>query len=367
MTSLTRLRIAVVHEWFAPVGGSEQVSLQMAAALDADLWALWDEAPDSGRRRPLQSSIAGGPRWLRRRALALPLTPWVWRRTKTPRYDVVVTSSHALGHTARLRSSPDARYLSYVHTPARYLWNPELDDRGAPWYLAAPRAILKPVDRRMSRHVSSYACNSEEVRRRILQAWGRDAVVIHPPVDTDFYHPVPVDPGQLPGGVTAGEFLLAAGRWVPYKRTAQAVTVADRAGLPLVVAGGGPDEAEIRRRADAARVPVHVVIDPSREELRTLYSAAGALVFPGLEDFGMVPVEAQACGTPVVAPDAGGVRESVISGVTGFLVSDDPESLARAALEAVRLPRAAVRENALRFSHEEFRRKIVSWVESVVT
>lgn len=362
---MTSRRIAVLHEWFAPLGGSEQVTLEMADCLGADLWALWDEDPGGPGNRPRESRLAEGPSWVRRRPLAMALTPWVWRSTTTPVYDVVVTSSHALGHTARLPSSPDAAYLSYVHSPARYVWTPELDARGAAWWLTPARAAIRHVDRRMSRHVDSIAVNSEEVRRRVRRAWGRDSIVINPPIDTDFYRSVPLTTDDLPPGVPPQTYLLAAGRWVPYKRVPLAVRIADRAGLPIVVAGGGPDEPAVLAEAERAGIPVHIVRDPSRIALRALYSGAIALVFPGHEDFGMIPVEAMACGTPVVALDRGGARETIDPGHTGFLCPDDVSAFAEAVQAAERLARGdAIRDHALRFSREEFRRKVRTWVDS---
>ena len=359
-------RIAVLHEWFAPIGGSEQVSLEMARALDADLWCLWDEDPGRAGMRPRQSRLATMPSVLRDRRLAMPLTPWIWRHTSTPRYDVVVTSSHGLGHTAKLPSSPDATYLSYVHSPARYVWTPELDARGAAWYLAPARAAVKRLDVRTSRHVASYAANSEEVRLRIREFWGVDAVVIPPPVDTVFYSPAPDGNSlDLPHDIQAGEYLLAAGRWVPYKRFDLTIDIASRARMPLVIAGGGPEEQTLRAAAASAEVPVTFVPDPSREGLRELLRGAAALLFPGLEDFGMVPVEAMACGTPVVALNRGGALETVVEGVSGAVVPDDLNEYVRAIPAVVNLDRAEVRATADRFSIPAFDDRVRSWVSEV--
>ena len=358
--------IAVLHEWFAPIGGSEQVSLEMAKALNADLWCLWDEDPQRAGVRPRQTRLATMPEFLRDRRLAMPLTPWIWRHTTTPRYDVVVTSSHGLGHTARLPSSPDATYLSYVHSPARYVWTPELDARGAAWYLAPARAAVKKLDVRTSQHVAGYAANSDEVRRRIRQFWGVDSIVIPPPVDTTFYSPASDDEQvELPPGVQAREYLLAAGRWVPYKRFDLTIEIAARAHLPLVIAGGGPEEGVLREAAAAAGVPVTFVSDPSRDALRDLLRGASALLFPGLEDFGMVPVEAMACGTPVVALNEGGARETVVEGVSGALVNDDVDDYVRAIPAVIGLDRDAVRSTADRFSIAAFDDRVRTWVAGV--
>ena len=360
-------RAAVLHEWFARIGGSEQVSMAMAKALDADLWALWSDSDLDSTDAPRSSVLGHLPARVRSKAVGLALTPAAWRLTRAPSYDLVVTSSHGLGHTAKLRGSASARYLSYVHTPARYVWNPELDGRGSSPWLEPARTAIKTVDRHFSRHVSGYACNSSEVRSRIQEHWGKEAMVIPPPVDTDFYRPVPEHDVSLPNGLNAKHFLLAAGRWVPYKRMSRAVDVAERADLPLVIAGGGPDAETLMARAATARVPVLFVHDPSREELRQLYSAALAVVFPGHEDFGMVPVEAQACGTPVVALDRGGALDSVIDGRSGFLVPDEVAAYGAAIESCASLSASDIRGSALRFSVARFETAIQRWALDAVS
>lgn len=355
-------RTAVLQEWYAPFGGSEQVARELSRVLDADLWCLWQEAADGTPAGLRESRLASLPAFLRERKLAMALTPWVWRHTSTPVYDLVVSSSHAQGHTALLPSSPDAVYLSYVHTPARYLWSVDLDPRGAAWYLGPARALLQRTDVRYARHVAGYAANSTEVRERIRRYWHQDAVVIPPPVDTGFFTPAP--PTALPEGVPADGYLLAAGRWVSYKRFDLALLAADRAGLPMVVAGGGPEEAALREVAASVRVPVHWVPDPSRESLRELFRGATALLFPGWEDFGMVPVEAMACGTPVIALDAGGARETVVPGVSGALVAGAPEDFAAAVPGVAALDRDAVARSAERFSYRAFDERVRAWTGS---
>jgi len=200
--------------------------------------------------------------------------------------------------------------------------------------------------------VHTVVANSEAVADRIRTWWRRDAVVVHPPVDTEFYTP--------DSSVPREDFFLLAGRLVPYKRPDLAVRAAARAGVPLVVAGDG------RARADAERVAGPTVRFVGRVDdagLRNLYRRCRAVLMPGVEDFGIVPVEAQACGAPVLALDAGGARDSVVPGVTGELVpvtDGHDEEVAiwadrLAAFDGAAFDSRAIRRHADQFSRSRFR------------
>jgi glycosyltransferase involved in cell wall biosynthesis len=354
-------RTAIVHEWVESIGGSEQVFFAIADAMGpADLWSLWDERPssdDSGhdiRRTWLSRTPLSG-----HKAASLPLMPLVWRTQPSPAYDVVISSSHCFAHTVRFPSSRDATYLSYVHTPARYLWESGIDARHAPAWARPARAVLARADARLGAHVTAVAANSAETARRVERYWGQEASVIHPPVDVDYFSAAP----DVPAGVD-GDYLLAASRWVAYKGLDQAILAAEIVGLPLVVAGHGPEEARLRALAATVRVPVHFIVRPSRAQLRALYANALAFVFPAHEDFGMMPVEAQAAGTPVVGIRAGGSLETVADGVTGRLAETaSAGDLAAAIEQALALPRGAtMASHALQFSSQRFSSQVQEWV-----
>ncbi len=346
-------RVALVHEWYSAAGGSEQVFGALAELVPhADRYVLWAEpgaAPESLRLK--ESWLRYGP--LRRsRALALPVMPLAFRTLGRARYDVVLSSSHAFAHTVRFGPAAGTRYLSYIHSPARYLWSPDFDNRGAHPLLGVPRRLLRGLDERLGRHVHAYAANSQEVRERIRRYWGRDATVVHPPVDVDFF-----GAGAEPGG---RDYLLGVGRWVGYKRFDLVIAVAEAAGLPLVLAGGGPEEARLRRLAGAS---VRFEVRPDRARLRELYAGAQALLFPTHEDFGIVPVEAQACGTPVVGLRRGGLLETVVDGETGFLVDGtDPAGYVAALRGVAGLDSGHIREHARQFSADRFADRMAEWV-----
>ena len=195
--------------------------------------------------------------------------------------------------------------------------------------------------------------NSAHVAGRILRLWGREAEIVPPPVDTAFFTPLPGAPGPRHG-------LLVVSALVPYKRVGDAVAAAALLGLPLTIAGKGPEEARLHRLAGRF---VRFAPSPADEELRDLYRSAEAVLMPGEEDFGIVPVEALSCGTPVVALGRGGARETVSDGVTGVLYAEEgPEGLAAAVtrLRALSLDPAKAVASAGRFSRAAFRSRFLS-------
>jgi glycosyltransferase involved in cell wall biosynthesis len=359
MNLLEGRSVAVVHEWFSATGGSEQVFLAIAGLVPhAARYVLWAERDAPTHTLALSQSWLARTPLRRSKALALPVMPLAWRTLDRARFDVVISSSHAFAHTVRLGSPDRTRYLSYVHSPARYLWSPTFDGRGANPLLTAPRRALQAADVRFSRHVHAYAANSREVQARVRRYWKRDATVINPPVDVDFFAAAPPTQREAPR-----DYLLGVGRWVPYKNFDLMVAIAAEAGLPLVIAGSGPQEARLRRLAEAAPVPVTMEVRPSRERLRQLYWGARALLFPAHEDFGIIPVEAQACGTPVIGLRRGGLLETVVEGETGFLVDSlEPGAHAGAIRCLTSLTRDRIQAHARGFSHARFDARMTEWI-----
>jgi len=354
-----------VHEWLDNPGGAEQVLRELLATFPgAEVWSLWNRPPASDE---LGASVR--TTWLGRspvaghKAAALPLMPMAWRTLPPVDYDAVLTSSYALAHSAKFKGF-EGPMLHYVHTPARYWWTPGVDGRGASRWAAAPRAALRAWDRRMARSHEHVAVNSEATRRRVQQFWDVVPRVVYPPVRTDFY-----TPGLPETPVPFDEYVMGASRWIPYKRLDLVIAAAERLGKPAVIAGSGPMAESLRKQAAAATVPVHLEIQPSDDRLRDLYRGAQALIFPAHEDFGIVPVEAMACGTPVVGPDVGGLVETVMPGVSGTLVAAaEFEALARGVREVrdLRLPAESVAAAAQRFGAPRFRGQVADWMNEVL-
>lgn len=353
-----QLKIALVHEWVAARAGSEKVFEQLAAALpSADLFTL-SAAPGvelNVGKRSIQTSFLDNPYLRDRRGLTLPIMPLSWAALGVEKYDVVVTSHHAFAHSNRLVRNTGL-HLAYVHSPARYVWTPEVDGRGSHPLLAPARAAMRRYDKRVSQRITTYAANSSVVAARIRQFWERDSRVIFPPVDTDFFET------RTNAGYVDEPYLLGVGRFVTYERMDLVIKAAEVAGVKGVIAGSGPDERRLRQMAAEASVPIEVLVSPTDIGLRELMQRATALIFPTEEDFGIVPVEAQAAGTPVIAPAYGGALDTVIHGKTGFHVPDlEPQTLARAAHAAQDLDSEACRTHARQFSIRAFHARVEDW------
>jgi glycosyltransferase involved in cell wall biosynthesis len=365
-------RIAVVHEWLITLGGSELVLAQLLRAFPgADVFALIDKLPASERSllglgRVRTSFLQALPRIEKRYRSLLPLFPAAVRGLDVRDYDIVISSSHAVAKG--VKTYPGQLHVCYCHSPMRYAWDLREqylmetgNDRGPRGFVVRTMLDgLKRWDRANSADVDSFVANSRYIADRIRRAYDREAAVIYPPVDTEFFTPS-ASRHDTPYYVTASRF-------VPYKRM-DLIAAAFRL-LPdrrLVIVGNGPDEAKVRAAAGAnVEFAGHV----DRERLRDLLRGARAFVFAANEDFGIAPVEAQACGTPVIAYGRGGATETVVShGPTGertgvLFPEQTTESIVEAiqAFETLEISSAVCRANAERFGEERFRREIAALV-----
>lgn len=334
----------------------------MASALPgADLYALtWNREAglDLNGRRVRTTFIDRVPPLRNRRAVQLPLMPLAWRYASRATYEVVVTSSHACAKG--FWPAREALHLCYCYTPMRYVWLSTLDMRRRRDLLAgAAEGALRQWDLTSVAWVDEFAAISTAVQERIEQLYSRTSRVIYPPVDTDHYTP----PLERQGS----GFALTVSRMVAYKRLDLSIRACNLVGLPLVMAGAGPAERQLRQLATDLGADVRFVVDPSDMALRALYRAADLLVFPGEEDFGIVPVEAQACGTPVVAFGKGGALDTVLPGTTGVLVAEQTEDCLAAGIESAlssQFASAECRRSAERFSRSRFVNNFLGWVGS---
>lgn len=359
----------LAHEWLAVAGGSENVLEELIAQFpDADVEVLWNDAP---ARFPTarESWIARTP--LRRsKVLALPFMLGTWRMLSARRdYDWILVSSHLFAHHIRLRSATDTTKLVYAHTPARYIWTPELDARGDHGIVRAASTLLRPVDRHRAREARAIAANSHFTRERILNTWERDSEVIYPPVDTETIRSIADWSVALEESDSSilnslpDEFLLGASRLVPYKRLDLVLEAARATEMPVVIAGSGPEDATLRAKASTLGLRAHFVPRPSTELLYALYQRSTAFVFPSVEDFGIMPVEAMACGTPVIVPRVGGAAESVALLEGGAVVAGTGTSDWREALTTVsKIDRQLLGQRAEMLSRARFRSEIANWV-----
>ncbi|TAM69457.1 MAG: glycosyltransferase family 4 protein [Microbacteriaceae bacterium] len=359
---------AIVNEWVEPVGGAEQVLDALAAEFpDARILCPWNDAPDRyGPPRIIESWMARTP--LRRhKALAMPFMLANWRHRAALDVEWLLCASHLFAHQVRLRGpARDVPKFVYAHSPARYIWQPELDGRGNTLLARAIARPVRAIDRRRAQEPAKIAAVSAFIAARIERCWDRESTVIHPPVDVSAFMTDADELSQeeqqqlasLPKG-----FVLGASRFVPYKRVDVAIAAGLAADVPVVLAGDGPDRDRLLTIADEHPGRVTFVRRPSQAMLRALYRRALAFVFAPVEDFGIMPVEAMATGTPVVANAIGGASETVVDGVTGSHIhSTDVGELRRAIEVAAAADPAACRERALEFDGSTFGPRVRDWM-----
>lgn len=286
----------------------------------------------------------------------LPLYPAAVEAWSFERYDLVISSSHAVAKGVDTGSVP---HVCYCHTPMRYIWD-RFDDYFPPrriftrFTATVVMQALRNWDRKTAAGVDQFVANSHFVKKRIREFYDRDAVVVHPFVDEIFLQP-PLNPFRE-------EHHLMVSAVVPYKKVELAIEAARRRGFHLIVVGTGP----LRTPLEAGAPPnVDFLGFVSVQELMHLLATARSLILPGVEDFGITPLEALACGTPVVAYGEGGALETVTDGVTGiFFREASVESLEEALtrVETTRWDRALLRERAAEFSRERFKAELASVV-----
>ena len=344
-------RVALVHDFLLDLRGAERVFLAMCELWpEADIFtAVYDADGTEGRfeGRAVHTSFLQRLRPTARtfRAL-LPLYPAAIESFDLSEYDLVVSSSSAWAHA--VICDVETVHVSYCHNPFRYAWNDRdrtLAERTDPLSRAALRRLFRrwrQWDWIAAQRVDRYLANSHATQRRIQSYWGRQSTVVYPPVDTDRFAP------SVPG-----DSYLVLSELMRHKRIDLAIDAFNKLRLPLTIAGDGPDARRLRRMAGPT---IEFTGRVSDEEAARLFATCRALVVPSVEEFGIVAVEAQAAGRPVLAVQAGGTCETVIDGVTGRFWSGGPEALADAVVsfDPDSIDPAACVENAERFARAAF-------------
>ncbi len=320
------MKIAIVHDWLVSQGGAERVLAALLDLYPADLFTLiYDEKLLSEFPTPplkVESSfIQKMPFAKKYYRNYLPLFPKAIESFDLSAYDLIISSSHAVAKGIKKRE--DQLHICYCHTPMRYVW--DLYEQYVAPLTGVKRALakitlrrLKEWDAAVSQRVDHFIANSHYIKERISTSYEREATVIYPPVDTSGFK-------RLPRGGT----YLTISRLVPYKRIDLIVDAFTQMGdKRLLVIGSGPEEENLKARAGPL---IEFLGFQSDAAVKLFLSQAKALVFAAEEDFGIVPVEAQAAGTPVIAYGKGGALETVIPGETGiFFESQEPASLIEA-------------------------------------
>lgn len=356
----------LVHEWLEKTGGAENVFEQICEVFsDSTKYCLWNNS--DGRFLNVNESILAKSFLKGKKALSLPFMPFVWRYLPKENADWVLVDSHLFAHHVRFSGQArKARKYVYVHTPARYIWNPELDERGNSWFVKLVSPFFRIIDRNRAKEAYSIAANSQFVADRIEKNWGRKAIVIHPSIDVLSFERNPQlskDEQQTLDAIPP-DFLLGISRFVPYKRLDLVIRAGYLTDKPVVIAGTGPEEAQLRKLAEGLYPgKVFFIIEPSDELKKELFSKALALVFPPIEDFGIVPLEAMASGTPVIADSIGGASETVIDGLTGFHIRNWSDTEIIQSLSKIHgLNSEVIVNHSKQFDHKIFKAQILKWI-----
>jgi glycosyltransferase involved in cell wall biosynthesis len=361
------MKLALVHDWLTGMrGGEKALEVICERFPEAELFTLvhvrGSVSPTIERLRTHTSFVQRLPLVKRYYRHYLPLFPTAIEQFSFDRFDLVVSLSHccakSIVHPGRVP------HLCYCLTPMRYAWDqfdvyfgPARTGRLGNKLMRPVMARLARWDRDTAERTDRYVAISHYVAGRIGRYYNREATVVYPPVDTEFFHP---------GAVPAEHFALVVSALVPYKRIDVAIAACRLARVPLKIAGSGPDRAALEREAASAGADVQFLGRVSDETIRDLYRRAAVTLLPGEEDFGIVPLEAQACGRPVVALGRGGARETVVPGETGLLVDEmAPDAFAGAIAQAIeqRFDATAIRRHAQRFSRARFGDEMAALIE----
>ena len=361
------MRVALVHDWLTGMRGGERAlevlcELFPSARLFTLLHVPGSVSPVIERLDPQTSFIQRLPLSGRLYRYYLPLFPRAIEQFDLDGFDLVVSTSHCAAKSVVTRAP--TRHLCYCFTPMRYAWD-QFEQYFGPGRIGwLPSRAAKVAMDRLARwdaatagRANRYVAISRYVASRIRRYYNREAVVVYPPVDTDFFHP---------DGRPPDRHLLIVSALVPYKRIDVAIEAARLVNVPLRIVGDGPER---ERLAAGAGPGVEFLGRRSDAEIRDLYRTAAAIILPGEEDFGIVPLEAQACGRPVIALARGGALETVVPGETGLLVDDDsPSAMADGIRKALTrsFDPVVIRAHALRFGRGRFVTEIKALIDETM-
>jgi glycosyltransferase involved in cell wall biosynthesis len=372
--SLENLKVALVHDWLMGMRGGEKV-LETFCRLfpQSDIYTLLYESdslsPEIKKHRIFASFVNKLPFKNQKYRNYLPLFPTAIELFNLKGYDLIISSSHCVAKG--IIPPPDALHISYIHTPMRYVWD-MYDEYFGKGQIGFVKRLIIPAfanylrmwDVTSSKRVDYFIANSNHVSMRLNKYYRRESMVIYPPVDTDYYKPAD----------KSGEYFLIVSALVPYKKVDLAIKVFNKMQEPLLIIGDGPEEKRLKAMAKS-NISFKKWQIPSA--LLQYYQDCRALLFPGEEDFGIVPVEAQACGKPVIAYNRGGLTETVIGynggnerKCTGIFFEEQNETALMNILEkfySIQWDSSYIRNHAQRFSIDRFRNEIITELRKIVS
>lgn len=362
LLSTKNLKVAIVADWLSSVGGSEKVVWHLHRLFpDAPIFTtLYDSegAKDFQNADVRPSFLQKIPGAAKKHQFYIPLMPWAISRINLSDYDLVISSSHTVGHGVKV--GPKTVHICYCHTPVRWAWVPEIDNLKSRLPLGPIADLMAAYFRwwskRKARSVTHFIANSNYIKARIKKSFGRDSTVVYPPIDTL----------QIPLQTKKDNYYLMSGRLINYKKPELAVDAFNTLGLSLKVVGTGSLKDKLMQQA---KPNIEFLGYVSDQKLYDLYGRAQAFVFPSLEDFGMAPVEAMAAGTPVIGYGQGGLLESVVEGKTGLFFRQQASSAIVATVkefEKKKFDTKAIRHQAQKFGTKVFQAHIAETIAKVL-
>ena len=359
------MKTAIVHDWLVNYGGAERVVEQMLLLYpDADIYTLVYDEKKMGKIFPKEkvhtSSLQKIPMAEKLYTKFLSLMPKAFEEFDLTGYDLVIASSSCCAKG--VITSPTTPFIAYIHSPMRYAWDLYYDylknsGRLTKFFMKRWMPDIRKWDYISSQRIDTLVANSSYIARRIKKFWNRDAAVVYPPVDTD----------RLSiSDEAAGDYFVVFSRFVPYKRIDLAISACARLNKKLIVIGSGSQEKELKLLAASCKnADIKFTGRISDSEVKAYLQKCRALIFCAEEDFGIIPVEAQACGRPIIAFGKGGALETVVNEKTGgFFEEQSVESLVKAIEKFEKLDKEntfnpkKIREHAEKFSAENFRKNL---------
>lgn len=363
------MKVAIVHDWIVNIGGAEKVLTTFLELFpSADLFTLVADKETLKKLRISQkvyeSFISNLPFGRRNYSFYLPLMPVAIEQFDLSKYDLIISSSHCVAKGILTKSYQI--HVCYCHTPMRYIWDlyfPYLKDKKV--YRGLKSLLVRGIfhylrmwDVVSANRVDYFISNSQNVAKRIWKTYRREARVIYPPVDIEKFEP----------SEEKDEYFIVLSRLVPYKKVDLVVETFNELKIPLIVIGEGEDMDKIKK---LAKDNVKILGWQEESEVKKYLARAQALIFPVEEDFGIVPIEAQASGTPVIAYGRGGALETVIDGKTGiFFYEQNVKSLKEAVYRFLKekdnFKKEDLIKNAQRFSKERFKKEILDFLKEII-
>lgn len=350
------MKVALVHDWLLSYRGGEKVLEKICELFpEAPIYTLFyspKELPSSLNSRDIRYPKAL-QKFQKFRKLLLPLFPALVESLPLYEFDLIISTSSCVAKG--IIPSPEAKHISYIHSPMRYIWDQQQEYFQNIKNFPGIKSIIKMLSTHLrtwdyvsSQRIDVIIANSNFVAKRIHRYYGKDSHIIHPPINTEFFQAIAKQKN------IDNDYFLMAGAFVSYKRFDLAINACEKMQKKLIVAGSGPLEQNLRKIAGKY---TEFIIRPDDKELRSLLQNAQALIFPGVEDFGMTALEAMACATPVIALQKGGSLDFIKPHKTGiFFQEQNVNSLCESLkiFERTKFDPQELRNFALRFSYEEF-------------